>query len=52
MVVGGMHELTFFYNTDPVNSIEFFPPKDNGIPRPMDFLVRSLPANLFPRCVI
>src|SRR4051794_24387870 len=52
MVVGGMHELTLFYNTDPVNSIEFFPPKDGGVPRPMDFLVRSLPANLFPRYVL
>lgn len=49
MVVGGIHEGTPFYNTDPVNNIEFFPPKDGGIPRPMDFLARTLPANLFPR---
>ncbi|KAJ7174593.1 glyoxal oxidase N-terminus-domain-containing protein [Mycena filopes] len=38
-----------FYNTDPVNSFEFFPSKDGGIPRPSAFLERSLPANLFPR---
>ncbi|KAF9467716.1 copper radical oxidase [Collybia nuda] len=49
MIVGGMHELASFYNTDPENSIEFFPKKDNGIPRPSPFLERTLPANLFPR---
>ncbi|KAJ7065014.1 glyoxal oxidase N-terminus-domain-containing protein [Mycena amicta] len=49
MVVGGIHESTPFYNTDPVNSFEFFPPKDGGIPRPSAFLERSLPVNLFPR---
>jgi hypothetical protein len=49
MVVGGMHEATPFYNTDPVNNIEFVPPKDSGVPRPMPFLNRTLPANLFPR---
>lgn len=51
MIIGGAHELVGFYNDDPVNSIEFFPAKDGGVPRPMDFLVRTLPANLFPRCV-
>ncbi|KAF8530540.1 glyoxal oxidase N-terminus-domain-containing protein [Hysterangium stoloniferum] len=49
MIIGGIHESTPFYNTDPVNSFEFFPPKDNGVPRPSAFLERSLPANLFPR---
>ncbi|KAF9033576.1 copper radical oxidase [Panaeolus papilionaceus] len=49
MVVGGIHERTPFYNTDPVNSFEFFPPKDGGVPRPSAFLERSLPTNLFPR---
>ncbi|KAF8500736.1 glyoxal oxidase precursor [Gautieria morchelliformis] len=49
MIIGGMHESTPFYNTDPVNSIEFFPPKDAGVPRASPFLQRSLPANLFPR---
>ena len=52
MVVGGIHEATPFYNTDPVNSFEFFPPKDHGVPRLSAFLERSLPANLFPRYVI
>lgn len=51
-MVGGIHEATGFYNTDPVNSFEFFPPKDNGVPRPSAFLQRSLPANLFPRYVM
>ena len=51
IVVGGIHEATPFYNTDPVNSYEFFPPKDGGVPRPSAFLQRSLPANLFPRQV-
>ncbi|KAF8149331.1 glyoxal oxidase precursor [Crassisporium funariophilum] len=49
MIVGGIHEDTPFYNTDPVNSIEFFPPKDGGVPRLSAFLERSLPVNLFPR---
>ncbi|KAJ6579619.1 glyoxal oxidase N-terminus-domain-containing protein [Mycena vulgaris] len=49
MVVGGIHEATAFYNTDPVNSFEFFPSKDGTVPRPSAFLERSLPANLFPR---
>ncbi|KAJ7211267.1 glyoxal oxidase N-terminus-domain-containing protein [Mycena pura] len=49
MVIGGMHEDTPFYNTDPVNSFEFFPKKDGGVPRPSAFLERSLPVNLFPR---
>ncbi|KAJ7683556.1 glyoxal oxidase precursor [Mycena rosella] len=49
MVVGGIHEATLFYNTDPVNSFEFFPSKDGAVPRPSAFLERSLPANLFPR---
>lgn len=49
MVVGGIHEETPFYNTDPVNSFEFFPKKDGGVPRPSAFLERSLPGNLFPR---
>ncbi|KAF7344630.1 hypothetical protein MSAN_01945300 [Mycena sanguinolenta] len=49
MVVGGTHESTPFYNTDPVNSFEFFPKKDGGVPRPSDFLVRSGQVNLFPR---
>ncbi|KJA24409.1 copper radical oxidase [Hypholoma sublateritium FD-334 SS-4] len=49
IIVGGMHEDTPFYNTDPVNSFEFFPSKDNNTPRPSAFLERSLPVNLFPR---
>ncbi|KDR72992.1 hypothetical protein GALMADRAFT_158624 [Galerina marginata CBS 339.88] len=49
MIVGGIHEATLFYNTDPVNNIEFFPSKDKAVPRPLEFLQRSLPANLFPR---
>ncbi|KAJ7778340.1 glyoxal oxidase N-terminus-domain-containing protein [Mycena metata] len=49
MIVGGTHELQQFYNTDPVNSFEFFPKKDGGVPRPSAFLERSLPVNLFPR---
>ena len=51
MIAGGKHEDTPFYNTDPVNSYEFFPPKDGNVPRPSAFLKRSLPANLFPRKV-
>ncbi|KAF8909784.1 copper radical oxidase [Gymnopilus junonius] len=49
MVVGGMHEETPFYNTDPANTIEFFPSKDNDVPRQSPFLARTVPANLFPR---
>ncbi|KAF8808327.1 glyoxal oxidase precursor [Phlegmacium glaucopus] len=49
LVVGGIHEATPFYNTDPVNNFEFFPPKDGSVPRPSAFLERSLPVNLFPR---
>ncbi|KAF8987234.1 copper radical oxidase [Cyathus striatus] len=49
MIVGGIHEETPFYNTDPVNSFEFFPPKDNGVARPSAFLARTVPTNLFPR---
>ncbi|KAJ6605259.1 glyoxal oxidase N-terminus-domain-containing protein [Mycena vulgaris] len=49
MIVGGIHEGTPFYNTDPVNSFEFFPKKDGGVPRQSAFLERSLPVNLFPR---
>ncbi|KAF5360745.1 hypothetical protein D9756_005091 [Leucocoprinus leucothites] len=51
MILGGIHEGTPFYNTDPVNSFEFFPSKDGGVPRPSDFLARTLPANLFPRAL-
>ncbi|KAJ7039413.1 glyoxal oxidase precursor [Mycena alexandri] len=49
MIVGGIHEATVFFNTDPVNSFEFFPSKDGGIPRPSAFLARTGPVNLFPR---
>ncbi|KAG6907992.1 hypothetical protein DXG01_006648 [Tephrocybe rancida] len=49
MIIGGIHVGTPFYNDDPVNNFEFFPPKDNGVPRPSAFLERSLPSNLFPR---
>lgn len=49
MVTGGSRDQTAFYNDDPVNSIEFFPPKDGGVPRPFPFLEETLPANLFPR---
>ncbi|KAJ7355850.1 glyoxal oxidase N-terminus-domain-containing protein [Mycena albidolilacea] len=49
MIVGGIHELTLFYNTDPVNSFEFFPSKDGAVPRPSPFLERTVPSNLFPR---
>ncbi|EJD50467.1 glyoxal oxidase precursor [Auricularia subglabra TFB-10046 SS5] len=49
MIVGGTHVNANFYNVDPANSFEFFPPKDGGVPRPSAFLERSLPANLFPR---
>jgi hypothetical protein len=49
MIIGGMHERTPFYNTDPVNNFEFFPTKDGGVPRPSEFLNRTGPVNLFPR---
>ncbi|KAJ7266995.1 glyoxal oxidase precursor [Mycena haematopus] len=49
LIVGGIHESTPFYNTDPVNSFEFFPKKDGGVPRPSAFLARTVPVNLFPR---
>jgi len=49
MIVGGIHESTPFYNTDPANTFEFFPAKDGGVPRPSAFLERSVPTNLFPR---
>ncbi|KAI0774648.1 glyoxal oxidase N-terminus-domain-containing protein [Trametes elegans] len=48
LIVGGMHEDTPFYDTDPALSFEFFPPKEST-PRPSEFLKRSLPSNLFPR---
>ena len=51
MIAGGIHEAGPFYNTDPVNSYEFFPPKDGKVPRPSAFLKRSVPVNLFPRQV-
>ncbi len=51
MIVGGTHINTLFYNFDPANSFEFFPPKDDGVPRPSDFLARTVPTNLFPRSV-
>lgn len=50
IIIGGIHESTPFYNTDPALSYEFFPRKEDT-PRPSEFLNRSLPANLFPRCV-
>ncbi|KAJ3572769.1 hypothetical protein NP233_g2878 [Leucocoprinus birnbaumii] len=49
MILGGMHKDTPFYNTDPANNFEFFPPKDGGVPRPSDLLARTVPANMFPR---
>ncbi|CAL1711882.1 unnamed protein product [Somion occarium] len=51
MIVGGIHENTGFFNDveRAANSVEFFPPKFGGVPRPSEFLKRSLPANLFPR---
>ncbi|KAI0089706.1 glyoxal oxidase N-terminus-domain-containing protein [Irpex rosettiformis] len=49
MIIGGTHVSANFYNIDPENSFEFFPPKDGGVVRPSAFLERSLPANLFPR---
>ncbi|KAI0684361.1 glyoxal oxidase precursor [Earliella scabrosa] len=48
LIAGGMHVEAVFYNTDPENSFEFFPRKEETV-RPSAFLERSLPANLFPR---
>ncbi|RDX47756.1 glyoxal oxidase precursor [Lentinus brumalis] len=48
MIIGGTHVNAAFYNIDPENSFEFFPPKEDTV-RPSAFLERSLPANLFPR---
>ena len=54
MIVGGIHVNTDFYNTEDLaeNTVEFFPPKDGGVPRKLAFLERALPANLFPRYVL
>lgn len=51
MIVGGIHRNTGFYNSieEAALTVEFFPPKFGGVPRPSEFLKRSLPANLFPR---
>lgn len=51
MIVGGIHRDTSFYSTPDLaaTTVEFFPPKFGGVPRPSEFLKRSLPANLFPR---
>ncbi|KAJ7241477.1 glyoxal oxidase N-terminus-domain-containing protein [Mycena rebaudengoi] len=49
MIIGGSVNATPFYNVDPVNSFEFFPSKDGGVPRKSPFLARTVPANLFPR---
>ncbi|KAF5381240.1 hypothetical protein D9757_007856 [Collybiopsis confluens] len=49
MILGGTHVIVPFYNTDPENTFEFFPPKDNGQTRPSPFLEQSMPSNLFPR---
>ena len=53
MIIGGIHVNTDFYNTPELaaSTIEFFLPKDGGVPRKSAFLNRSLPANLFPRYV-
>lgn len=51
MIAGGSSIATAFYNDDPVNTIEFFPPKDGGVPRPSAFLERTLPVNFYPRYV-
>ncbi len=51
MILGGAHRNMAFYNTDPANTIEFFPAKDGGVPRPSAFLERTLPVNMFPRSV-
>ncbi|KAF5352136.1 hypothetical protein D9758_009234 [Tetrapyrgos nigripes] len=51
MIIGGIKENTTFFNDKErsASSFEFFPQKDGGVPRPSEFLDRSLPANLFPR---
>ncbi|KAJ3568946.1 hypothetical protein NP233_g5380 [Leucocoprinus birnbaumii] len=49
IIVGGSHTQVPFSNNNPVNSLEFFPRKDGGVPRPLEVLERSLPVNLFPR---
>ncbi|KAF5352184.1 hypothetical protein D9758_009227 [Tetrapyrgos nigripes] len=51
LIVGGIHNSTPFFNDKErsASSFEFFPKKDGGVPRPSEFLNRSLPANLFPR---
>ena len=51
MIIGGTHVNAAFYNIDPANSFEFFPPKEDA-PRPSAFLERTLPSNLFPRYVV
>lgn len=50
LIIGGTHVNENFYNLHPANTFEFFPRKEDT-PRPSAFLERSLPANLFPRCV-
>jgi hypothetical protein len=54
MIVGGIRNNTAFFNdkNQSASSFEFFPKKDGGVPRPSEFLDRSLPANLFPRSVV
>ncbi|KAJ4474855.1 glyoxal oxidase N-terminus-domain-containing protein [Lentinula aciculospora] len=49
MIIGGTHEQTPFYNTDPENTFEFFPAKDDSRTRFSPFLARTVPTNLFPR---
>ncbi|CAL1711813.1 unnamed protein product [Somion occarium] len=51
MIVGGAHHNLVFYNDieQGAATVEFFPPKFGGVPRPSEFLKRSLPVNLFPR---
>ncbi|KAK7681667.1 hypothetical protein QCA50_015401 [Cerrena zonata] len=51
MIVGGSHINVPFYNIpeDAASTVEFFPPKFGGVPRPSEFLKRSLPSNMFPR---
>ncbi|PFH46926.1 copper radical oxidase [Amanita thiersii Skay4041] len=49
MIIGGMEIPSNFSNYLPQNSIEFFPPKDGGVPRYLPLLERTVPINLFPR---
>ncbi|THV04609.1 glyoxal oxidase precursor [Dendrothele bispora CBS 962.96] len=51
MVIGGSNNQSSFWNTPDLaeNSIEFWPSKDGGVPRPSEFLERTIPVNLFPR---